>query len=179
MNPSERAIIGTFGRVFRDNRVLVAQLDRALEKTRVKIENVARIRLTAGRPAQQQRELAVGLRLFGEIIVDNQRVLALAVHEVLGHGRTRVGSDVLKGRRIRGARRHDNGVVHGTVLLKLVHDAGHRRLLQTNRDIDADDVAALLVEDGVDGDRGLTGLAVTDNELALGRGRSGSSRPRP
>ena len=34
-------------------------------------------------------------------------------------------------------------------------------------DVDADDVLALLVDDGVDGNGGLAGLAVADDELAL------------
>ena len=41
-----------------------------------------------------------------------------------------------------------------------------RRLL-ADRDVDADDAAALLVDDGVDGDGALAGLAVADDQLAL------------
>src|SRR5947208_16994600 len=44
------------------------------------------IRLAARRPAQHQRQLAVGSRLLGEVVVNAQRRLFLLVHEVLGHG---------------------------------------------------------------------------------------------
>ncbi len=39
--------------------------------------------------------------------------------------------------------------------------------LLANRDVDADHVARLLIDDGVNRDRGLAGGAVTDNEFAL------------
>src|SRR5690606_25914525 len=44
---------------------------------------------------------------------------------------------------------------------------GHGRLLLTDRHVDADHVLPLLVDDRVDGHRGLAGLAVADDELAL------------
>ena len=49
---------------------LVVQLRRALEQTRVQVEDVARIRLAARRPAQQQRDLAVRLRVLRQVVVD-------------------------------------------------------------------------------------------------------------
>ena len=44
---------------------------------------------------------------------------------------------------------------------------GHGGRLLADGHVDADDVLALLVDDGVDGDGGLAGLAVADDELAL------------
>ena len=51
--------------------------------------------------------------------------------------------------------------------LEGLHHAGHRGGLLTDRNIDADHVSVLLVDDGVDGDGRLAGLAVADDELAL------------
>ena len=48
-----------------------------------------------------------------------------------------------------------------------VDQAGRRRFLLGDRDVDADDALALLVEDRVDGDGGLARLAVADDQLAL------------
>jgi hypothetical protein len=56
----------------------------ALEQARVQVEHVARIRLAARRAAQQQRHLAVRPCLLGQVVVDDERVLA-AVAEVLAH----------------------------------------------------------------------------------------------
>ena len=43
----------------------------------MEIEDVARECLTARRPAQQQRELAVRVRVLREVVVHDERVLAL------------------------------------------------------------------------------------------------------
>ena len=64
-------------------------------------------------------------------------------------------------------RRDDDRVLHRAVLLELAHDVRDRRVLLPDRDVDALKVAALLIDDRVDRDRGLAGLAVADDELAL------------
>ena len=49
----------------------------------------------------------------------------------------------------------------------LVDDLGNGGLLLADGDVDAVNALPLLVDDGVDGNRGLAGLAVADDELAL------------
>lgn len=46
-------------------------------------------------------------------------------------------------------------------------DVGNRRGLLADGDIDADHALAALIEDSVDGNGGLTGLTVADDELTL------------
>ena len=53
------------------------------------------------------------------------------------------------------------------MLFELGHQAGHRGGLLADGHVDADDVLALLVDDGVEGDGGLAGAAVADDQLAL------------
>ena len=53
------------------------------------------------------------------------------------------------------------------VLFELAHHAGDRGVLLPDGDVDAEDVAALLVDDGVDRDRRLPGLPVADDQLPL------------
>ena len=53
------------------------------------------------------------------------------------------------------------------MIFERLHHLGHSRPLLADRDIDADHVAALLVDDGVERDGGLAGLAVADDQLAL------------
>src|SRR5262249_61492975 len=48
----------------RTGALLVGELRRALEQARVQVEDVARVRLAAGRPAEQQRDLAVRRRVL-------------------------------------------------------------------------------------------------------------------
>ena len=132
----------------------------------MEIEHVAGIGFASRRAAQQQRHLAIRHRLLGQVVIDDQRVLA-AVAEVLAHGAARIGRHVLHGGGFGGRGGHDDGVIHGAVLLQFAHHLGDRGTLLADGDVDADHVAPLLVDDGVDGNGGLAGLAVTDDQLAL------------
>ena len=53
--------------------------------------------------------------------------------------------------------RDDRGVFERAVLFEDLRQRGDGRVLLPDRDVDAEDVAALLVDDRVDGDRGLAG----------------------
>ena len=139
---------------------------RALEQARVQIEHVAGVGFAARRTAQQQRDLAVGPRLLGQVVIDDQRVLA-AVAEVLAHGAAGIGRDVLHRRRLGGGGGDDDGVGHGAVFFELAHHVGDGRGFLPDRDVDAEQVLALLIDDGVDRHRGFAGLAVADDQLAL------------
>ena len=133
----------------------------------MKIEHVAGIGLASGRTAQEQRELPIGGRLLAEVIIDAERVTVLLVHEILGHGAAAIGRHVLQrsGHRSGGVD-HDR-VVHGAALGETLHNTGHGRGLLADRDVDADHIAALLVDDRIDRDSRLAGTAVADDQLAL------------
>ena len=55
----------------RAGAVVLVELGGALEQARVQIEHVARIGFAARRAAQQQRHLAIGDGLLGEIVIDD------------------------------------------------------------------------------------------------------------
>ena len=104
-----------------------------------------------------------------------------AVHAVvavvLGHRAGGVGGEVLHRRRLGGGGGDDRGVLDRAGLLELLHQLGDGGALLADGDVDAVELLALvvaggvvvdlLVEDGVERDRGLAGLAVADDELAL------------
>ena len=73
----------------------------------------------------------------------------------------------MNGRRVGRAGDDDDRVVHGAVLGEGGHRVGDRGLLEPDGDVDALHAEAALVDDRVDGDRGLAGLAVADDQLAL------------
>ncbi len=146
--------------------VLLVELGRALQESAVEVEDVARVRLAAGRAPQEERDLAVGRGLLGEVVVDAEGVLALVAEELADRA-ARVGGDVEEGRRLGGGGRHHDGVLHGPVLLEGADHLGHGRVLLADGHVDADDALALLVDDRVHRHRGLAGLAVADDELAL------------
>ncbi len=150
---------------------IVGELRGALQQARVQVEHVARIRLASRRPAQQQRDLTVGDRLLGQVVVDDQRAVAL-VHPVGAERRARVRRDVLERRRVRRRSVHDDGVLERPVLAERLDDLRDRGGLLPDRDVDALHGAVgapvlALGDDRVDGHRGLAGLAVADDQLAL------------
>jgi hypothetical protein len=132
----------------------------------VQVEDVARIGFATRWPPQQQRHLAVSPSLLGQVVVDDQRVLA-PIAEEFAHGATGVGCDVLQGRGLGRAGGDDDGMLHRAVLLQLGDHVGDGGLLLPDRNVDALNAGALLVDDRVDGHGGLAGLAVADNQLAL------------
>ena len=146
--------------------VLVGQLGGPLEQAAVQVEHVARVGLAARRAAQQQRDLAVGLGLLRQVVVDGEGVLAV-LHPVLAHGAAGVGGQVLERRRV-GRTGHDHDrVVEGAVLRSVSTVVATVDSSEPDRHVDALHAQATLVEDRVDGDRGLAGLAVADDQLAL------------
>src|SRR5690606_19315125 len=153
---------------------VAGELGAPLQQAGVEVEDVTGERLTARRAAQQQGDRAVGVGLLGEVVEDDQDVLAL-VHPVLADGRTGVGGDVLVARGVGGRGGDDGGVLHRARLLQAGTHLRDRRALLADGDVDAAHLALgvarqpalTLVEDRVDGDRGLTGAAVADDQLTL------------
>ena len=145
---------------------LVVQLRGALQQTRVEIEHVARKRFAPGRTAQQQRDFAVGLRVFRKVVVEADGVAA-GIAEKLAHRAGGIRRDVLQRCGFGGRRRDDDGVVHRARIGQNLHHLRDRRALLPDRAVDANHVAALLVQDRVQNDGGLAGLAVADDQLAL------------
>src|SRR6478735_3861991 len=124
----------------------------------MQIEHVAGIGLASGRPAEQQRHLAIGDGLLGQVVVENHRGHAVVAEE-LAHGAAGEGREI----------------VHGAVILEHLDELRDGRALLADGDIDAIELGLLvaprvdrfLIEDGVEDDGGLAGLAVADDQLAL------------
>ena len=144
----------------------------------MQIEDVARICLASRRTAQGQRHLTIRNSLLGQVIIDDQHVATVifgarrlavlaGVDEVLAHCSTSHRSDVLQRSGVGSIRRNNDGLVHDAVLLERLHNACNRGSLLTDCNIDADDIGVFLVDDGVNRDSGLAGLAVADDQLAL------------
>lgn len=104
--------------------------------------------------------------LLGQIVVNDQRILAV-VAEVFAHRATGVRRDELQRSRF-GSRCHDDdGMFHRAVLFQFAYHVSNRRTFLADGDINTFDAGAFLVDDGIDGNRGFTGLAVTDDQLPL------------
>lgn len=85
------------------------------------------------------------------------------------------GCEVLQRGGLGGGGGHDDGVLHGVVLLKGLDELGNSGSLLTDGDVDAVKllglvlgvVPPLLVENGIQSNGGLTGLTITDDQLTL------------
>ena len=83
---------------------LLGELRAPLQQPRVQVEDVTGVGLAARWPAQQQGDRAVGRRLLGQVVEDDQHGLAV-VHPVLAEGRPGVRRDVLVPGRVGSGRR--------------------------------------------------------------------------
>src|SRR5260370_5853218 len=107
------------------------------------------------------------------MVEHDQHVLA-RVHPVLADRRARVRGEVLEAGRVRRRGGDDRRVVHRPRVLEGLTYLGDRRALLADGHVDASDLALRiagrpvlpLVDDRVDGDRGLARLPVTDDQLA-------------
>ena len=97
MSPAWVSMIGSA--VSEPPPVLSIHFCGTLQQSGVQVKDISRIRLAARRAPQQQRNLAVGGRMFGQVVVDHQRMLA-AVTEIFPHGAPAIGGNVLHGRGI-------------------------------------------------------------------------------
>eukprot|EP00049_Salpingoeca_infusionum_P017066 m.351668 g.351668 ORF g.351668 m.351668 type:complete len:555 (-) comp16305_c0_seq1:37-1701(-) len=153
---------------------LVTHLSGTLEKTGVKVEDVTWVGLTTWRTAEKEGHLTVGNGLLGQIVKDQEGVLAVVTEE-LTHGGTSVWGEVLKRGGIRGCGRDNDGVVEGTCGSKLLLELCNGGTLLANGDVDAVKLLALvvtvvetlLVDDSINGDSGLTSLTITNDQLTL------------
>ena len=130
------------------------------------IENVARKGLAPGRLAGEQRELAVGRGVLGQVVDDDERVAA-AIAEIFGDGEAGERSDPLQRGGGGGGGDDEHAALRRAELPRRLDHAFNCGRALADRDIDADHVRALLVDDRVDRDRRLAGGAVADDELAL------------
>ena len=97
------------------------------------------------------------------------------VAEILAHGAAGERRQVLHRRRVGRGRRDDDRVFECALLLQHLDELRHGGALLPDRDVDAvkldllvaGGVERLLVEDGIERDRGLAGLAVADDQFAL------------
>ncbi len=150
-----------------DDVRIVGNLGRAFQQPAVKVEHVAWVGLAPWRAPEHQRHLPVRGRLFRQIVVNAERVAPFLVHEVLGYRGPGIRRDELQRRRVGGRRGHYHRVPHRSRFTQPLHHSCNGRQFLTDGHVDADDVIALLVDDGVDGDGRLAGATVADDQFAL------------
>ena len=134
----------------------------------MEIEDVARIGLAPRRLAREQCKLAVGRCVFRQVVIDDQNVIA-PVAEPFGDRGGRERREPAQprfGGRFRDD--EDRPLQRAALPHRLDHPA-HRRHPLTDRHIDADQpvLSAALIDHRIDRDRGLAGLPLAHDQLAL------------
>lgn len=158
----------------RATTLAVVHLGGTLQETGVEVENVTGERLTTRGTTEQQRHLTVGDGLLGQVIVGDDGVAAV-ITEPFTHGTTGERSNVLQRSSLGSGGGNNDGVAHGVVLLEGLDKLSDGGTLLTDGNVDGEEllvlldgaVPALLVQHGVKGNSGLTGLTVTNDQLTL------------
>ena len=115
---------------------------------------------------EQQGKGAVRYCVLGQVIINNQHILAL-MHKEFTNRAARIRRDILQRRGLGRGRRYDAGIIHRTVLRQRLRHLRDGRALLADRHIDTDNARPLLVDDGIQADRSLAGLPVADDQLTL------------
>ena len=95
------------------------------------------------------------------------RACCAAIAEIFRHREAGKGRDPLQPRSGRRARDDEDAAFRRTVRLNRIDDALDRGRFLTDRDIDADNVAGLLIDDAIDGNRRFADGAIPDDQFAL------------
>src|ERR1035437_1323985 len=103
---------------------------------------------------------------MGEVVVDDQYISA-RFHKKLRDAGRGIRSDVCETWRIVALRHDDDGVIHRAIFPQGCHGLRYGGGALTDGTINAQDILAALVEDGVDRNGGFPRLAVADNQLTL------------
>jgi len=158
----------------RTTAIGVGHLRGTLKQAAVEIEDVARIGFAARRTTQKQRHLAIGHSLLRQIVINDDGVHAV-VTEIFTHRNAGIRREILERCRLRSGCGNDDRIFHRALLFECADDLRNGRTLLADGDVDAIQllrfvgalVDFLLVDEGVDGDGGLAGLTVTDDQFAL------------
>ncbi|EAV43677.1 hypothetical protein SIAM614_03331 [Stappia aggregata IAM 12614] len=154
--------------------MVVVQLRRTFQQTGVQVENVARESFTSRRTTEQQGHLTVGHGLLGQIVIADHGVHGVVTEE-LAHRAAGERCQVLQRSSVGSGRGDNDGVIQRAGIFQGLHELGNGGALLADCNVDAiqlgvfivGSVQRLLVQEGVENDRGFTGLTVTDDQLAL------------
>ena len=112
--------------------------------------------------------MAIRDRVFGQVVVDHQRVFAI-VAEIFTHRGTGVWREVQQAGWVAWTGRDDDSLIHHAFLFEAFDEASNLGKFLTDRNIDVDDTSLLLglVDHRINRNCRLAGLSVTDDELTL------------
>ncbi len=102
---------------------IVAKMGGVLQQPRMNVKDIAGKSFATRRAAKQQTQLAIGPRVMGEIVVNDEHIPA-SLHEVLRNAGRGVGCNVGEAGRVVAFSYHNNGVIHGALFAQVGDDLG-------------------------------------------------------
>src|ERR1700757_478819 len=130
------------------------------------VEHIAGVSLASRRLSRQESDFAVRGGVLGHVIDDDESMPA-PIAKVFRHREAGERSDPLQAWGSRCARDNENAAFRRAVGLDCVDDPLDRGRLLTDRDVDADDITGLLVDDAVDSDCCLADSPIPNDQLSL------------
>src|ERR1035437_2826176 len=121
----------------------------AFEQARVDVEDVAGEGFATGWSTEQEGKLAVGTSVLREI-VENDQYVATRFHKMLRNAGRAVRSDIGEPGGVVAFGHDNDGVTHRALLLQDRHGLRNGGSALANGAIEAHDILATLLEDGVD-----------------------------
>ena len=104
--------------------------------------------------------------MFREIVVESHGV-ALRIAEIFAHGASGERREILHRRGLSSRGGDNDRVFHRARISENFHHLRDGRALLPDRAVNANQLAAALIDDGVENDGGLAGLAIADDQFAL------------
>ncbi len=132
----------------------------------MQVKHVTGISLTARRPTQKQGQFAVCGSLLGEVVINDQDVLALG-HKRFTHSGSRKRGKIKQRGRVGGSSGDNDSILHRTRFLQFLQHVGHSGLFLAHGNVNADYISALLVNNGVNRNSSFAGLAVAKDKFPL------------
>ena len=124
------------------------------------VKDIAGEGFAPGWPAEQEGNLAIGLGVLREVVVNNEHI-ATCFHKMLGDAGCGVGRDIGQTRRVVTFGYNNHRIIHRALFAEVGDGLRHRGSALADGTINTDHIFPSLVQDGVDGDGRLARLAVT------------------
>jgi len=152
----------------------LVHLGCSFQKSGVEIKDVTWIGLSSWRSSQKKWHLSVSDGLLWKIVINDQSVLSV-VSEEFSNSASWIWSQELEWGGLWGSSGNDDGVSKGIMIFENLDDVGNSWSLLSDGDVNAEKLLVLiscievsfLIDDGIDGNSGLSGLSITDDQLSL------------
>lgn len=156
--------------------VLHVHLSCSFQQTRVKIEDISWVGLSAWWSSKKEWHLSVSDGLLWQIVIDDETMFSV-ISEVFSNSASWIRSQELKWSGLWSSSSNDDGVSQSIVVFQGFDNVSDGWSLLTNGDVNAIELLGvcriwivegrLLVNDGINGNSSLSSLSITNDQFSL------------